>query len=69
MVQRAQTPPGQQQEQEDENRDERAGDNGQGVVIGDPHEPADLVLPVLAEPEGDTEEHDRADRQDEPGPA
>ncbi len=69
VVQGPEPPPGQEQEEEDEGGDEGAGNGGEGVVVGDPHEPADLVLPVLAEPERDADEHDRAGDQDEPRPA
>src|SRR5262249_4408712 len=39
------------------------------VVVRDPHQLADLGLPVLPEPEGDGEQDDRADDEGEPSPA
>ena len=59
---------------EDEQAEDRGGDQGRGhdqgdVVVRHPHEAPDLVLPVLAQPERDRQQHRGADQEDRPGPA
>ena len=68
-VQAAQAAPDQQEEAEDQRGDEGRGDDERDVVLRHPHQLADLVLPVLPEPEGDHDQDGRGDEEDEPGPA
>src|SRR5262249_18484849 len=48
---------------------ERRGDGERDVVVRDPHQLADLVLPVLPEPKGDRKQDNCADEERKPGPA
>jgi hypothetical protein len=68
-VQAANTAPDQQDEAERQDRDERRGHDKQDAVIRHPHQLADLILPVLPEPEGNNEQDSRADKEGRPGPA
>ena len=68
-VQAAQAAPDQQEKAEHRRRHERRGNDQRDAVIRDPHQLADLILPVLPQPEGHHDQDSRADEEDEPGPA
>ena len=68
-VQAAQAPPDQQEQAENQRRDEGLGHHERNAVVRHPHQLADLVLPVLPEPEGGGEQDRPGDEEDDPGPA
>jgi hypothetical protein len=67
-VHAANAAPDRHEEGEDQHSDERRGNNEQDVVVRYPHQLADLVLPVLPEPEDDGVEHAARDEEGQPGP-
>ena len=67
-VQAAKAAPNQQQDAEDQRRDKGRGHDQGDAVIRHPHQLADLILPVLPEPEGSNEQDPCADEEGAPGP-
>ena len=65
-VKAAHAAPDQHDEAEDQGRDDRRGDNEPDVVVRHPGQLADLILPVLPEPERDRKQDGQGDEEHQP---